>query len=128
LRAVTLGSEIDLGGIDLNEPNTLPVSERDRVAVNDVVDALDSGRRPARSRRRKEQENARTGKCPPMTLGRGRASGLLGQGRPGGAKWEQRVVFLDVSSSVLDHLDLCGHAGGGTWPMTPQAGGTSENV
>jgi hypothetical protein len=41
LPTVTLRAEIDLGRVDLNEPDTLTVAKRDRVPIDDVVESVD---------------------------------------------------------------------------------------
>jgi hypothetical protein len=41
LRAVALRPEVDLRGVDLDEPNALTVPQRDRVAIADVLDPID---------------------------------------------------------------------------------------
>ena len=40
--AVALGAEVHLGGVDLDESDTLAIAERDRVTVRYVVDPVDA--------------------------------------------------------------------------------------
>jgi hypothetical protein len=53
LRPVALSREVDLGRVDLDQADTLPVAERHRVAVSDVVDHV-VARLLRRSRARRE--------------------------------------------------------------------------
>jgi hypothetical protein len=46
LRPVALRPEVDLGRVDLDEADALPVAERNRVPISDVVDHVDA--RPLR--------------------------------------------------------------------------------
>jgi hypothetical protein len=54
LSPVALSAEVDLGRVDLDEANALPVPEHDRVAIDDVVDPkVRLGEQPARRVRAK---------------------------------------------------------------------------